>query len=82
MGESAEMTVLLGADGQLALDGEEMAAEALQAAVAARLETAPETRLRLKADGAAEATGVVAVMERLRAAGVERLKLLTLPEGG
>jgi biopolymer transport protein ExbD len=81
-GESAELTVLVGAEGQLALDGRELAAEVLQSAVAERLEAAPGTSVRMKADGAAEATQVVAVMERLRAAGVERLKLLTVPEDG
>ena len=35
-----------------------------------------------KADGRAEAVRVVAIMELLREAGVKRLKLLTLPEGG
>ena len=36
----------------------------------------PEVRVRLKADGRAEAAHVVAVMELLREAGVERVKLL------
>ncbi len=79
---AAELTVLVGADGRLALDGQELTAQALQAAVAERLAAEPATSLRLKADGAAEATQVVAVMERLRAAGVERLRLLAVPEGG
>lgn len=81
-GAAAELTVLVGAQGQLALDGEEMSAEALQAAVADRLAADPGSRLRLKADRAAEATQVVAVMERLRAAGVARLKLLSVPQDG
>lgn len=77
-----ELTVLLGADGTLALDGAVIAAAALEAAVAERLSGDETTRVRLKADGRAEATRVVAVMERLRAAGVERLTLLTLADGG
>jgi biopolymer transport protein ExbD len=78
--EPQETLVLLGADGRLALDGEMLDEAALKAAVAARMASAAPPRVRLKADGHAEATRVVAVMELLRAAGVERLKLLTVPD--
>jgi len=74
--------VLVGADGRLALDGVVMEGPALKATLAERLAGADEVRVRLKADGCAEAARVVAVMELLREAGVERLKLLTVPEGG
>ena len=74
--------VLVGTDGRLALDGVVMEGPALKAALAERLAGAAEVRVRLKADGRAEAARVVAVMELLREAGVERLKLLTVPEGG
>jgi len=80
--ESQESVVLVSADGRLALDGEVMERAALEAAIAERMSQDPAPRIRLKADGRAEATGVVAVMEWLREAGVERLKLLTVPEGG
>ena len=73
--------VLVGADGRLALDGVVMEGTVLKAALAERLAGANEVRVRLKADGRAEAARVVAVMELLREAGVERLKLLTVPEG-
>ena len=76
-----DMLVLVGADGRLALDGEILEETALKAAVAERLSENGDARVRLKADGRAGATDVVAVMELLRAAGVERLKLLTVPEG-
>jgi len=76
-----DLLVLVGADGRLALDGEILEEAALEAAVAERLAANDGARVRLKADGRAEATDVVAVMELLRAAGVERLKLLTVPEG-
>lgn len=76
-----ELLVLVGADGQLAVDGKVLDAAALKAAVAERLSGAADTRIRLKADGRAEATQVVVVMELLRHAGIERLKLLTVPEG-
>lgn len=78
--ESPEMTVHVGADRRLALDGEEMGETALSAAVAKRLAEDGTARLRLKADGAAEATRVVAIMELLREAGVETVKLLTVAE--
>ena len=74
--------VLVGADGRLALDGVVMEGTVLKAALAERLADTAEVRVRLKADGRAEAARVVAVMELLREAGVERLKLLTVPEGG
>jgi biopolymer transport protein ExbD len=77
-GETAELTVQLGADGQLALEGETMDPAALQAAVAEQVKDGESIRVRLKADADAEATEVVAVMERLRAAGLRRLKLLTV----
>jgi biopolymer transport protein ExbD len=35
--------------------------------------------VRLKADGGVEAVRVVAIMELLRAAGIETLQLLTVP---
>ncbi len=76
-----DLLVLVGADGRLALDGEVLDEAALEAAVAERLSKDGDARVRLKADGRAEATDVVAVMELLRGAGVERLKLLTVPEG-
>jgi len=73
------MTVQLGADGQLALDGEPIEEGALRTAVAERRAGDEAAPVRLKADGRAEATSVVAVMERLREAGVEHLELLTVP---
>lgn len=78
--EVQEMVVLVGAEGDLALDGEVMDETTLAAAVAERMEAYDVPPLRLKADGRAEATAVVGVMELLREAGVESLRLLTVPE--
>jgi len=78
--ESNETVVLLGADGTLALDGQVMDEAAFAAAIAVRVKADSAGTFRFKADGKAEATRVVAVMETLRQAGVEKLRLLTLPE--
>jgi biopolymer transport protein ExbD len=77
--ESNETVVLLGADGTLALDGQIMDETAFAAAVAGRVKAERAGAFRLKADGKAVATRVVAVMETLREAGVEKLRLLALP---
>lgn len=77
-----DILVLVSADGRLALDGEIIESAALGAAVADRLSPDKTMRLWLKADGSAEATRVVEVMELLRAAGAEQLRLLTVTGGG
>lgn len=79
--EANPVTVLVGPDGRLALDGEPMEGPALFAALRDRLEAQPESPVRLKADGAAAATMIVKIMEKLREAGVERLRLLTVSSG-
>lgn len=79
--EAQRLTVLMSSDGALAVDGETIIEPAaLEAVFAARLEQNPAVRTQLKADGGTDATRVVAVMERLRKAGVERLQLLTIPK--
>ena len=79
--ESQELLVLVGADGRLALDGEVLDESAFSSALSDRLAANESTRVRLKADGQAQTAQIIAVMELLRDAGVERLKLLTVPEG-
>lgn len=76
--ESLEMVVAMAADGRLGLDGVELDRAALRSAITERLARAPDTAVRLKADGAAGALGVVEVMELLREAGVRQLRLLTV----
>lgn len=78
--ESRETVVLLGADGTLAFDGQVMDEKRFRLAVAGRVAAGGAGAFRFKADGKTEATRVVAVMEILREAGVEKLRLLTLPE--
>lgn len=81
-GES-ELLILVGVEGQLALNGRQLDAAALRQSVADILtasgpDAAPS--VRLKADGRADATRIVEVMQLLHEAGVRRLNLLTVPE--
>lgn len=73
-----EVVVYVGADGRIALDDAVLNGAELQRAIARHggLRT-----VRLKADGSAPAIRVVAVTNLLGAAGVEKINLLTLPEG-
>lgn len=76
-----ELTVFMRADGRLALADGPLTADELEALIRMRrAETEAGIRVRLQADGRTEATRVVAVMERMRTAGMDRLELLTLPE--
>ena len=75
----SEVTVLIGADDQLALNGELVSGKALEKAVAKRIRAGGPTMVRLKADGQAKGRRVVAIMDRLRNAGVKKLRLVTVP---
>ena len=74
-----ELIVLVDANGRLALDGTVMPDDSLKTSVEARLSVSESIQVRLKADAQVQATRVIAVMELLRDAGVEQLKLLTVP---
>lgn len=79
--QSPNLTVFIAADGRLAVDGEPVTLAELESLVGNRpSESGNGSGIRLQADGRTEATRVVALMERLRRSGVERLELLTLPE--
>ena len=77
--EERELVIELSSGGQLAVDGVLVEQSALQAAVAGKFvgESAPQ--VLLKADAGTDAVRVIAIMEILHTAGVERLKLLTRP---
>lgn len=72
------LEIQVASNGQIALDGETLDLAALEARVASELASQPGLALRLKADAGGEATRVVAVMQALRAAGGERVRLITL----
>ena len=74
-----EMMLLVGRNGELAVDGEVMSSERMRQIVAARFAEDTVTKLRLKADAGADAVLIVGIMEILRDAGVEKLQLLTVP---
>ncbi|WP_425405835.1 ExbD/TolR family protein [Hwanghaeella sp.] len=78
--DTGSLTLLVGPNGETALDGTVMSETDLGAALAERLQANPDTILRLKADGGAKAGDVIDVMEIIRDAGAGELNLLTLPE--
>lgn len=75
------LTVLVGAEGRLALDGRVVEKTAFESLAAEHVGAAPDLAVRLKADGGAEARDVVAVMEMLRKAGARKLVLFTMRDG-
>ena len=79
--QKQKIVVFAAQDGRIALDGEMIDEAELKAAVAKRMKATGASELYLRADGRASATRVVAIMETLREAGVERLRLLTVPRG-
>lgn len=78
-GGPRDLVVLIGADGRLAIDGVALDVAALQSTIARRLKTNPHPEVHVKADGRAEAAVVVGLLETLRHAGIERVRLMTVP---
>ena len=79
MAGTGELAIVIGAGSELALDGQLIDRAALHDAVAKKLIGNAAPQVWLKADGGAESIQVIAIMDILREAGVERLKLLTTP---
>lgn len=78
-GVAGEVVVHVAADGALAVNG--LAAD-LNGLAAMMLDRKPSEPVRVKADAQAEALAVVRVLDRLRAAGIERVNLVTQARGG
>jgi biopolymer transport protein ExbD len=74
-----EPVIHVGADGRLALDGTEMNAERVVDAAAALAARGQPARLRIKADAAADTLPIVALLAKLRAAGVTEARLMVQP---
>lgn len=72
------LEIQLSAGGDIAIDGRAVDLDALEERVGEQIEANPALALRLKADGAGDATRVVAVMQALRDAGGEKLRLITI----
>ncbi|MES1939091.1 biopolymer transport protein ExbD/TolR [Salinisphaera sp. T5B8] len=72
------LEIQIAASGDIAVDGQPIDLDALQERVANDLKADPALAIRLKADGEGDATRVVAVMQVLRDAGAEKLRLITL----
>ncbi len=70
------LVVLVGRDGRLALDGRPTDLDALGDAVARRLEGAPSGPVIVRADAAAEAATVIAVLGVLQSAGAGSLRVI------
>ena len=79
--EAEPATVLIDGGGNLALNNQPIALGALEPALAALRESAPDAGLLLKADAGATTADVVAVLRRARAAGIERVALATRAVG-
>ena len=76
------LMVQIGREGQLALNGAVMEEAALMAAVEAAIAGDQGRFVRVKADGGVEAVVVVRLLERMRAIGVEGVRLMTVPARG
>jgi biopolymer transport protein ExbD len=72
------LEIQIAASGDIALDGTAVDLDTLEDRAREALEQNPDLPLRLKADGGGDATRVVAVMEVLREAGGQRLRLITI----
>lgn len=74
-----EIVVFAAMDGRLALNGETIEESDLKTAVEKRMKTASTGELYLRADGRAQAKWIVTIIEKLKEAGVKKLRLLTVP---
>jgi len=69
--------ILLTRDGRIAMDQDVVSHARLRERAARILDRRPNATFQLKADGRVDAVAMIRLMEQLRAAGVERLSLLT-----
>ena len=77
-----DTTILVGADGRVAIDNMGVDVVDLQLSVSDKLGKNAGTVFRIKADGRVDAARVVEVMELIEAVGVRRVMLLTLEPDG
>lgn len=80
--ETSPAVLRVRADGVLEFAGAPLLVTELTAAAAAWRQAHPGQALPVEADAATSATGFLALLPRLRAAGVEQLRLRARPVGG
>lgn len=76
------LTVAVGADGALALNGASVGRDALLSAAEAALRADPALRLRLNADGLTPLRHVLPLIEELKARGAGDVVLVVTPDAG
>lgn len=76
--EEQQMMLLLSADGRLAVGEREVDKPELKRLIMDRLSAEPDLQVQLKADGRLMAEVLIEIMGIFRAAGVEKLMLLTV----
>lgn len=76
-----DVVILFGPDGATALNGNEMPLDDLSVRIAQMIAAGKKLEIRLKADGEADSTSVIELLEVLRNTGVEKLHLLTVRSG-
>lgn len=69
--------LLVTAEGRLLLAGADVAADELPRRVRSMLDGRRHRTVHVKADGAADAAAIVGLLEKIKAAGADRVKLLT-----
>ena len=74
------ITLAIAADGALALDGDEISKQDLDAVLTAQLDRQPELRLRINAHRAAELRHVLPYVTRAEALGIRDVVLVVTPE--
>ncbi|MFN2361113.1 MAG: ExbD/TolR family protein [Marinobacter sp.] len=80
--EPDTVIILMSADGHFALDNETFAEAQLLTRIASLMQEKPQAQITLKADGRLPGNRLVRFTQALYDAGVKKLRLLTLPEGG
>jgi len=72
--------LMLSGDGDIVFEGEVSSLDGLPMLIEARLEEQPDLALTLKADAGVRASQLLDLMDVLRAAGADRILLLTTPD--
>ena len=76
------LVLLIGSDGQLALGAEPVDQQLLVDTLQALTPASGQRHIQIRADAGVDAQYLIAVMARLREAGIEKLRLLTIKDDG